>query len=366
MLRPRGLHPSTLTQLLRQSVGSIPSSPRHVFIAVTDHYEPMWNHADAATQRERVSRWGTGFPALAADFADSRGRPPQHTFFYPAEGYDAGPLDAEHLDALAQLRQDGLGEVEVHLHHDNDTPENLRETLESFKEKLFHRHGLLEKNASGMIRYAFIHGNWALNNSRPDGRWCGVCNETTILRETGCYADFTMPSAPSNTQTRAINSIYYATDKPGQAKSHDTGVPAAVGKTPPDDSLLMIQGPLMLGWKRRKFGMLPTLENADLHGGYPPSVDRLKLWLRANVTVAGRPDWLFVKLHTHGAPEKNADMLLGEPMRRFHTDLAKFAETHAGFRYYYVTAREMANLVHQAEAGQEEPSFAKAPRSIRY
>ena len=46
------------------------------------------------------------------------------------------------------------------------------------------------------VGYAFIHGNWSLCNSRPDGRYCGVNNELDVLRETGCYADFTLPSAP--------------------------------------------------------------------------------------------------------------------------------------------------------------------------
>ena len=43
-----------------------------------------------------------------------------------------------------------------------------------------------------------------------------VNNELEILRDTGCYADFTMPSAPHPTQTWKINSIYSASDRPGR------------------------------------------------------------------------------------------------------------------------------------------------------
>ena len=50
-----------------------------------------------------------------------------------------------------------------------------------------------------------------------------------MLRVAGCYADFTLPSAPSETQTRKINSLYYAVDDPAAPKSHDTGVDVAVG-----------------------------------------------------------------------------------------------------------------------------------------
>lgn len=344
--------PATLARVALTRRRRLPLDRLRIFLCVADHYEPMWEGASAEVQRERVDRWIREYPGRFSDIEDSRGRPPPHTFFYPAEEYQSEPIER-----LAGLCRQGFGDVEVHLHHDNDTAENLRSTLSSFSENLFARHGLLRKDEEGQIRYAFIHGNWALDNSRPDGRWCGVNNELTVLRETGCYADMTMPSCPSATQTRTINSIYYAVDDPERPKSHDTGTPAAVGQTPPDDSLLLIQGPLALDWSRRKWGLLPRIENGDLHGGFPPSLSRFRLWLEAGVTVAGQPDWVFIKLHTHGAPERNANMLLGEPMHEFHKSLAEFARMHGGLQYYYVTAYEMASLVHQAEQGQLEPDF---------
>src|SRR5690606_37804916 len=107
---------------------------------------------------------------------------------------------------------------------DNDTESNFRETISRFCRILHERHGALPIDpASGEVRFGFIHGNWCLDNSRPDGRWCGINNELTLLRELGCYADFTLPSAPSDTQTSTINSIYYATDDPLAPKSHDRG-----------------------------------------------------------------------------------------------------------------------------------------------
>ncbi|MEJ7636728.1 MAG: hypothetical protein WKF75_01760 [Singulisphaera sp.] len=60
-----------------------------------------------------------------------------------------------------------------------------------------------------------------------------VNNEIDVLRETGCYADFTLPSAPSPTQTRQINSIYYASDDPRRPKSHDRGSPSAAARPRP-------------------------------------------------------------------------------------------------------------------------------------
>ena len=45
-------------------------------------------------------------------------------FFFPIEEYEP-----EYLDALAELCRAGFGEVEIHLHHDHDTPGTLRAKL---------------------------------------------------------------------------------------------------------------------------------------------------------------------------------------------------------------------------------------------
>lgn len=337
------------------------SPPVEALIAVCDHYEPECCGASRRTARERVARWVREYPRQFERFRDADGRPPQHTFFFPQDEYRP-----EYLDELANLCRRGFGDVDVHLHHDADTADALREKLAGFRDALRERHGLLRTDpATGQAAYGFIHGNWALCNSRPDGRWCGVDQELTVLRETGCYADFTLPSAPSPTQTRTINSIYYARDIPGRCKSHDSGIRARVGGAPPVESLLMIQGPLMLDWGRRKLGLLPRLENADIHAGRPATWERLQLWLRARVHVAGRPDVVFVKLHTHGCKDGNIDTWLGGEMQRFHEQLAVAAGRLPGFRFRYVTAWEMAQRVHELEgAGQATPegeSGAEAP-----
>jgi hypothetical protein len=354
-MKVRGLTPGTLARLTLGQKQPLPPV-RHLFICIADHYEPMWNRPVVSIQMGRVERWAKQYPEMTAGICDSRGRPPQHTFFYPQDEYLP-----EHLAPIAELCHQGYGDVEIHLHHDNDTADGLREKLLTFAETLSNEHGMLRRNAQGQLSYAFVHGNWALDNSRADGRWCGVNNELSVLMETGCYADMTMPSAPADCQTSTINSIYYAQDDPQAPKSHDRGIAAQVGQTPPADSLLMIQGPLTLDWSKRKWGLLPGIENGDLTGNRPPTISRFRLWMRAGVHVAGRDEWSFIKLHTHGAQEANAAMLLGEPMQQFHKSLAEYA-CRKDFKYYYVTALEMAALVRQAELGFVEPSFS--PRDL--
>ena len=332
---------------------SVDDVPVDLFIAVCDHYEPEWGNPTVETALSRVQRWHDEYPRQLEQFTDVDGRPPRHTFFYPQDQYRP-----EYLDVLARLCERGFGEVDIHLHHHDDTPEGLEEKLDSFRQTLYHRHGMLRRDpVTNEIVYGFIHGNWCLCNSRRDGQWCGVDHEIPILLKTGCYADFTMPSAPSDTQTTTINSIYYAHDIPGQRKSHDRGIRAEVGRSAPDNHLLMVQGPLTFDWTRKKFGLIPKIENGDLLANHPPTIDRAKLWMDVGVTVKGRPNWRFAKLHTHGCKSGNIDMLLGPKFQQFHRDLAARHQAQPNFRYHYVSAWEMAQLIHLAESGATDFSI---------
>lgn len=319
------------------------TGPIHVLLCIADHFEPAWGDASAETADARVAAWVREYPRLFGNFRDSDGRPPRHTFFFPIDQYEE-----RHIDALAGLCRGGYGEVEIHLHHDHDTADNLERTLREFSGLFAERHGLLGRWPDGRAAYGFIHGNWALDNSRPDGRWCGVDNELEVLRQTGCYADFTLPSAPDATQTSKINSIYYAKGRSHCRKAHNHGQNAGLGKPPPG-ALMLIQGPLRL-W-RPKGSWKPRIENGCLQHGQPPTLARLDQWLRAGIRVPTRPDWAFVKLHTHGATEANQRVLLGDAMTRFHQSLAQRAADDPRFHFHYVTAREMYNLARAAEEG---------------
>jgi hypothetical protein len=283
--------------------------PRHVFFSLVDHFEPFWHNPDPGRALERVERWRSRYPEIARRYHDGGGNSPRHAFFYPQEEY---ALEPRCMDLLAEVQRTGFGEVEVHLHHDHDSSSALREKLLSFRDALRERHGLLHDDP-GTRRpvYAFIHGNWVLANSGAHGRYCGVDDELVVLRETGCYADFTLPSAPHPAQPPVINRIYYAAGDPGRARAHFRGIDARVG-APGGDGPLIVTGPLCLNWKQRRRGVLPALENGDLTSLNPPAPDRVDAWVRTAVTVAGFPRWVFVKVHTHGAQERNSERLLGD------------------------------------------------------
>lgn len=336
------------------------AGPRHLIFCVADHFEPFRGGASRDTALAIVRRWCDEYPLMADALAGADGRPPPHTFFYPEE-----EADPECLAMLAGLCARGYGEVEIHLHHRHDTADGLRAKLESFRDRLHGEYGCLGTDGDGRIRYGFVHGNWALCNSRPDGDWCGVNDELTVLAETGCYADFTFPSAPSPTQPRTVNAIYRAHSTPDRPRSHDSGMPARCLPEPPTpvlqhsntpasppspNGLLLVQGPLALDWRRRKAGILPRIENGAISAVNPPTSGRVALWCAQGIHVAGRPEWVFVKVYTHGGVTGNADVLLGEGARALYGCLRRL---HDGdhWRVHPVTAREMSNVIRAAEDG---------------
>ena len=358
LARSRNMHywlPSYVAAKWRRLARPRPRA-RHVYFCFADHYEPYGGTQDQERARRRVAEWVEKYPAVARDHHDSEGRPPQHSFFYPEEEYDEAVLDQ-----LAGLCRAGFGDVEVHLHHDRDTADNLRATLRRFVDTLRRRHGLLRSDETGQIVYAFIHGNWALDNSRTDGRWCGVDNELDVLVETGCRVDMTMPSAPSDTQTAKINSIYFARGVPGRRKAHDRGRDVEVGAWRLPGELLMVQGPLALNWRERKRGLLPRIESAEISADAPPTPHRVALWGRCHVAVRGAEEHVFIKVHTHGATEKSTDMLFGGGFSTLWDELERQYRDSEGCALHYVTAWELYEKIRAlAEGGPTGPRPAGA------
>lgn len=320
--------------------------PRHLLFALCDHYEPLWGKADLDHGARRVAAWVEGYPALARGYRDADGRMPQHSFFFPAEEYAPGFLDDR--TGLAGLARGGFGEVELHLHHDGDTAASLRARILDGLDKIG-AHGHFSRDASGRMRYAFIHGNWCLANARADGRWCGVDEEIPLLWDTGCYVDMTFPSAPDECQPNIVNQVYWPVGDLARRRAYEQGRRARVGERM-DDRILMVQGPLALA--RRPGRLAVRIESGTIDYTDPPSAARVRTWAAQNIHIEGRPEWVFVKVHTHGAPERNAAVLLGDGGRALHDTLTRDYNDGARWVLHYVTAREMYNIAMAALDGQ--------------
>lgn len=341
-LREKNLH--WVPAWLRERARPRPrvEGPRHLLFCFVDHWEPVWGQASREVGDRRVRRWLERWPALAGEFRDSRGRTPRHGFFFPGEQYVPA-----WMDGLADLARRGLGEVELHLHHDGDTPETLRRALERHVAAMA-EHGHFTR-VDGRPRWAFIHGNWALANARADGRRCGVDAELPLLFEAGCYADFTFPAAPDECQPRLVNQLYWPDGDLSARRAYERGRGARVGERF-DDRLLMVTGPIALARKR---GRVPLrIEAGDVTKNDPPTPDRVRTWVDQGIHVEGRPEWVFVKIHTHGAPDAQAESLLGEPGRALHRELAARYADGRRWLLHYVSPRELVNVALAAMDGR--------------
>ena len=320
------------------------SGPRHLLFCFCDHWEPLWNKVTEAQADARVRFWAEEYPKLAAEFRDADGLGPRHSFFFPGEQYRPA-----WLDTLADFSRRGIGEVEVHLHHDGDTAETLRRDLLQTLER-FASHGHLPRDPDGRLRYAFIHGNWCLANAREDGWGCGVDEEIPLLFDTGCYADFTFPSAPDESQPNIVNQIYWPVGDLARKRAYESGERARVGEVR-RDRILMIEGPLALATRREKIPV--RIENSAITAKEPGTPRRVATWVEQNIHVEGRPEWLFVKVHTHGAPELQAASLLGEGGRIMHRTLTTRYNDGRDYVLHYVSAREMFNIAIAGMEGRE-------------
>ncbi len=254
---------------------------------------------------------------------------------------------------IRDLCRAGMGEIEMHLHHENDTPESVtriyRDGLENFG-----RFGISQTiDSPAQTRFAFVHGNWALDNGAAEisPNPCGVNNELQILRSLGCFVDCTFPALWSPAQPQRINSIYYATDDPAKPKSYDDGVPVEAGRAASGD-LMLLQGPLIIDWKNWRHRTHPTMEHGDLSAASPIYPRRIELWLRANIHVVGRPEWVFVKLHAHSMHRVDWPQVIGQPFECLLQLLESAYNDGRRFIMHYVTARESYNIIKAAEAGQ--------------
>lgn len=339
-----------------RALGAPVREPVHLMIAMADHFEPAidlesgYKRVPRAEQERRLEWWNREYPKAVDRWRDHDGRPFAHSYFYPAEQYDSGLLEM-----IAQHCHAGWGELEVHLHHgmlEADTAENTRCLLTEFRDRLAYQHRCLAvEEGSDQPRYAFVHGNFALANS-AGGRFCGVDSEMKILAETGCYADFTLPTGHFHpAQTAKINSLYECGLPLDEAVPHRKGTDLSTGREPRIFPV-MVQGPLLMDFRRSMRSWKPVFESGAITESNPMSLHRLALWKQARVHVAGRPDWLFIKLHCHSMNPTQKDAVAGESFQRFLEQLVSGAEQRKE-TLHFVTAREMANIILAACDGKD-------------
>jgi len=314
----------------------VPSGPVHVLLLFTDHFEPN-------RQLSVAQEWFNRYKSMASRHRDADGRPPQHTWFYPAEQYEPGIMRLLHDTSRA-----GFGEIEFHFHHDYDTAETLRpklvQALSQFAAFGFNR------TIDGQTRFAFLHGNFGLDNANGPF-YCGVSTELSMLRELGAFADFTFPSLYMDSQPRTVNQIYAARDDE-RPKSYDTPLPLSALRTG-DADLMIFEGPLIFNPTLNPRRLFLELDDGDIHPAMQASPRRADAWVRANVHVPQRPEWVFIKLFGHGAetPE-DMEAVTGSEFDETLDYLERNYNDGRKYVLHYVTAREAYNIAMAAVDGR--------------
>jgi hypothetical protein len=73
--------------------------------------------------------------------------------------------------------------------------------------------------------------------------------------------------------------------------------------------------------------------------------------MSANVTVKGRPEWVFVKLYCHGFFDYDQSACIGEDARRFFSEIIENGEKSSEYKVHFASAREAFNIILAARDG---------------
>jgi hypothetical protein len=148
-----------------------------------------------------------------------------------------------------------------------------------------------------------------------------------------------------------INAIYQCGNAFDQAKPHRSGPDLKVGDSP--TLPIIFTGPLIFDWSRRIRGLpVPRIDDGALARNYPLSLARFRRWRSAQISVLGRPNWIFIKLYCHAFFDWDQDAMIGEQLCRFMDELMNLADQSRKFKVHFTSAREAFNLVMASLAGK--------------
>lgn len=318
----------------------LPDDQKHLIFVMVDHYEPGLG----ASGVEKNARWCEKFRNISDRHHDDYGNRFRYSWFYPFDHHNEAVMQA-----LSQMAFDGYGEIEMHWHIASaDSASPLKMTNDTFGPKLqeaiewFQQFGaMITAEEHPRTAFAYIAGNWDLDSGRNPPGEHGITNQIGELVKHGCYADFTFPAIGSTAQPSKVNNIYYAEDDPKKPKSHDTGADARVGEVV-NNRLMIFEGPSTINWDG-------TLEYGAIEKDPRFDPSHIKNWLKANIHVVGRPEWVFAKVYSHGS--QSSSVVLDHDLELLLDSLKRYCSVH-GIKLHFMTAREAYNVVKAAESGK--------------
>ena len=287
--------------------------------------------------------WLDGYPALAEPFRDADGRPPRHSFFFPGEEYRPG-----YLDALASLARRGLGEVELHLHHDGDTARRAAREDRRLPRAC--------TTATATCR-ATPDGGCATRSSTATGASPTPARTAAGAASTTSCRCCSTPAATPTSRSRPRPSVaaadrqpdLLARRRPRAAARLGAGERARVGEVR-RDRILMIEGPLALALRPGRL-----LACASRTPRSPPTIRRRPRACAAGSartsTSRGGPSGCSSRCTPTARPRAGGG---AARRRRAHAARRADARYNDGKRWnlHYVTAREMFNIAIAAMDGK--------------
>jgi len=343
----RRLIPYVKDEKRKKNRGCGNQEPLHLYVAFCNHLSPFSGNVSQEIAEHRVVTWQREYTRFASEHRDSLGNQPVHTFFYDESDYNP-----RFIDVLYKMCKSSIADVEILLRNDQNTPLNFKRKVEGFRDVLFHHHGLLRRNGEA-ISFAFVHDYTALCGSRQQSVFCGVNQKTLILKECGCYADFTFPHTLNTTESASADSICFSKAKINQKKR------IAV-KNWSEEDLLRIDGPLGINWRNRRFCLFPRIENGEISARSRFTPHRARLWLDAAPRIEGDTKNLFLKLHTYGAVDSTVRYLFGESgIHELYGYLEKASIDNSALILHYVSAYGMYRKIQAVCA-----NAAKMPESV--
>jgi hypothetical protein len=253
---------------------------------------------------------------------------------------DPCAIDPVTFDRLSELCASGAGEMEYMLssvsHRSGVFENELERALAAFNSQ-----GWASTNDS-TISFAII-GNMAWDDSITvlSGK------QLRRLASAGCYADLSSPTMASPICSRRCNSIYAASSESTEGSSSVSTSTLKAGAISKGE-VLVIDSPLLIDWMDWRNLTAPFVEEGHLRAGDSPDRRRAMSWIRANVHVTGRPDWIFVKLIFDIQSNTTATRRESSALRQALEHMESLCGDQ--FRLHYVTAREMCNIARAAEA----------------
>ena len=174
--------------------GRRPTPPApSTYVCVSDHFEPRWRRPSLDEGRRRVGRWVEEYPKLARRHADSFGRSPVRTLFFPWREYRP-----EHLDAIASVARDGLFDVQSTSTTKTTPPTTSAARSPTSPARSTRATDSWARPVADRADHLGLHPRQlGARQPHPDGIFCGVDDELSVLVEAGCYADLTLPCVPS-------------------------------------------------------------------------------------------------------------------------------------------------------------------------